>query len=339
MVTRKEVAARAGVSVAAVSRVVNNSGYVRYDKRQAVEQAIQELGYRPKLAPMVKGEKKTRQIMFCMNGIDDFYALELYKGVSDYAARENYVATMGNAICNELLSQMDIDGLILSNEIFAAQFADDIRHALSIPVVYASFGAGIRPPRQLSSVEADTYHAMEVAVECLIKRGHTRIAMATPFLIDEYNPRCVAWRNMMLPILGASVDAYAFISDEKERTFVHQGPDGFFQLGLNLADRIALSRVPVTAVACFNDILAVGVLHRFHELGIRVPEDISLMGIDASSVGKMTYPSISSVSLSPFIHGQECARILFGLIRGENVSRKINIPIRLRLTQSIKRIE
>lgn len=63
------------------------------------------------------------------------------------------------------------------------------------------------------------------------------------------------------------------------------------------------------------------------------------MGIDASSVGKMTYPSLSSVSLSPFVHGQECARILIGLISGENVSRKTNIPIHLRVTQSIRSLK
>lgn len=263
MVTRREVAERAGVSVAAVSRVVNNSGYVRYDKRLAIEQAIRELGYRPKSIPISMGEPRTRQIMFCMNGIDDFYALELYKGVNDYAARQSYVATMGNAVSNDLLFGMKIDGLILSSELTASQFMSTVKHALPLPVVYASFGAAIHVPRQFSAVEADTYRAMEVAVECLLMRGHTRIALATPFAIGETNPRCVAWRNMMLPILGAAVDAYAFINSNEERAAYEQGPDGYFHLGLRLADRIAARKASVTAVVCFNDIVAVGILIAF----------------------------------------------------------------------------
>lgn len=339
MITRKEVAERAGVSVAAVSRVVNNSGYVRYDKRQAIEQAIHDLGYRPKSVPISMGERQTKQIMFCMNGIDDYYALEVYKGVNDYAVRENYVATMGITAHNALLSRIEVDGLILSSEIVAAQFMATVKHALPLPMVYASFGAAIHVPRQLSAVEADTYRAMEVAVECLLDHGHSRIALATPYSIDEQNPRCIAWRNMMLPILGSAVDEYAFVCSEEERAPANQGKDGLFSLGLLLGSRIAARKASVTAVVCFNDIVAMGVMHCFHELGIRVPEDVSIMGIDASSIGKMAYPSLSSVSLSPFIHGQECARILIDLIRGENVSRKTNIPIHLRVTQSIRSIK
>ncbi len=339
MVTRKDVAELAGVSVAAVSRVVNSSGYVRYDKRQAIEQAIHELGYRPKSVAISAGEQRTRQIMFCMNGIDDFYALELYKGVNDYAAKQGYVATMGNAASDELLFSMRIGGLILPNEMAASSFMSTVKHALPLPVVYASFGAAIHVPRQISAVEVDTYRAMEAAVECLLKRGHTRIALATPFGIDESNPRCIAWRNRMLPILGASVDEYIFINSDNERTAVEAGPDGYFRLGQRLANRIAARKASITAVACFNDMIALGILHRFYELGVRVPEDISIIGIDASCICGMVYPSLSSVSLSPFIHGQECARILIDLIRGENVSRKTNIPIHLRVTQSIKSIK
>lgn len=338
MVTRKEVAERAGVSVAAVSRVVNNSGYVRQDKREVIEKAIRELNYRPNPLAVAMRSQRTKQIMFCVSGTNDQYALEVYDGVHNYAWEHGYVAVLSKSFNHEAFHSMMIDGVIMPNEMAINELLRDRKHTLPMPVVYASFGSSVMAPKRIPSIEVDTYYAMELSIEYLMKKGHRRIALATPFLLDETNPRCLAWRNLMAPLLGERLENYLFLMDQDKLT-IKEEPEVFSAYGMMLADKFVQRQCDATAIVCFNDAIAAGLMHGLRRYHIRVPDDISIVGIDASTLGKLVYPPLTSVSLSPFIHGQECARILIEIIENRNVSRKTHIPIALVEGQSVKTLK
>lgn len=338
MVTRKEVAERAGVSVAAVSRVVNNSGYVRHDKREAIEKAIRELGYRPNPLAVAMRSQRTKQIMFCISGVADQYAIEVYEGVHSYARRQGYVAVLSRAFDNDAFHSMMIDGVIMPNEMAVNDLLRDMKQTLPMPLVYAAFGSSVMVPKRIPAIEVDTYQAMEMGIEHLLRKGHRRIALATPFKLDETNPRCLAWRSIMSHYLGKDLEDYLLLVD-RDKLDTEEATETFFGYGMTLADKFIQRRCDATAIVCFNDSVAVGILHRFREQGVRVPEDVSIVGIDASAMGRMVYPSLTSVSLSPFAHGQECARILIEIIENRNVSRKTHIPIALVEGQSVKTLK
>lgn len=338
MITRKEVAARAGVSVAAVSRVVNNSGYVRQDKREAIEKAIRELGYRPNPLAVAMHSRQTRQILFSISGINDQYALEVYEGVHSYAQEHGYTAVLGKNFDHDAFHTMMIDGVIMPNEIAAKALLESAKLILPMPVVYAAFGSAVLVPKRIPAIEVDTYRAMELGIEHLLAKGHRKIALATPFLLDETNPRGLAWRSLMSYPLGKRLEDYLLLMDQ-DKLEPTEGPETFSNYGMILADKFIQRGCDATAIVCFNDAVAVGIMHRFHEKGVRVPDDVSIVGIDASTLGKLVYPPLTSVSLSPFIHGQECARILIEIIENRNASRKTHIPISLVEGQSVRTLK
>lgn len=179
---------------------------------------------------------------------------------------------------------------------------------------------------------------MEIGIEYLLRKGHRKIALATPWNPDETNPRGVAWQNMMLPQLGSRLLDYLLVV-APEDLHVEETQDNFLHYGHLLARKFLASRCDASAIICFNDALAAGLIHELHKQGIRVPDDVSVVGMDASSLGKSIYPSITSVSLNPFVHGQECARILIEIIEQRNVSRKTHIPISIFEGDSVRTLK
>lgn len=332
MVTRKDVAQQAGVSVTAVSRVVNNSGYVRRDKREAIEKAIEALHYHPNPLATAMQNQQTKQLMFCVTSLQEQYAMDVYQGVYAYAAEAGYLAVLNNSSDMESFKSMMIDGVILPSEIYALQFMENVKHLLPLPAVYISYGSAAQIPGHIPCVEVDTYRAMEMGLEYLIAHGHRKIALATPLSVESLNPRCVAYLSTMLPRLGKAANQYVFFTREDRL-------DDFFYHGVQIAEKMMAQHCDATAVVCFNDAIALGLMHRLHELGVRIPDDISVMGIDATTMGKMVYPSLTSISLSSGLLGRECARILLDVIHGVRVSRKTSVPISIVEGKSVKTLD
>lgn len=338
MITRKEVAELAGVSLAAVSRVVNNSGYVRQDKREAIEKAIRELGYRPNPLAVAMRTQQTRHIMFCAGGVNSNYSFEVYEGVSRYAREHGYTAILCKDFDHEDFHSLMVDGVIMPNEMAANTLLQDKEFTLPMPMVYASFGSAVMVPKRIPAIEVDTYRAMEMGIEYLLSKGHRKIALATPFNLDETNPRSLAWKNMMTPVLTDRLEDYVFLMDQ-DKLSLKEEPEEFCVYGNMLAEKFVQRQCDATAVICFNDSLAAGLMQGLRRHHIRVPDDVSIVGIDASTLGKLVYPPLTSVSLSPLAHGKECARILIEIIENRNASRKTHIPISLVEGQSVRTLK
>lgn len=338
MVTRKEVAELAGVSVTAVSRVVNNSGYVRQDKREAIEKAIRELGYRPNPLAVAMRTQQTKHIVFCAGSINNQYSFEVFEGIFSYAREHGCTAVLSKDFDDNDFHSLMVAGVILPFEMAVNDLLRDGKRVLPMPMVYAAFGSSIMVPKRIPAIEVDTYHAMELGIDYLMKKGPRRIALATPFLLDETNPRCLAWRNMLAPLLGDRLEDYLFLMDQ-DKPDVKEKPEAFSAYGMMLADKFVQRRCDATAIVCFNDAVAAGLLHGLRRHYVRVPDDVSIVGIAASTLGKLVYPPLTSVSLSPFIHGQECARILIEIIENRNASRKTHIPVSLVEGQSVKTLK
>lgn len=326
MITRKDVALKAGVSVTAVSRVINNSGYVEKGKREKILAAIKEVGYCPKSIPVINSHMELRQILFLNRDSGNPFTLEMYRGIADYAGDKGYIVSLSGVWQAEQIKSMVVSGIVLSNEWDAAEFDKSFREILPLPVVAASYGAPSIQPRHIPFVESDAYSAMELLVHYLMERGHRKIAFASPFNVDYLNPRSMAYYSILRPILKERIADYIFVEDKVSKIRNTEESD-FYLTGKLLAERMMKQHVDATAVACFNEEIALGVMHSFQRGGVRVPDDISVMGMDGLKIGRYNYPTLTSVSMAPYEQGRECARVLLDMLDNKKVSMRTKLKI------------
>lgn len=326
MITRKDVALRAGVSVTAVSRVINNSGYVAKEKREAIVKAVQELGYEPRTITIANRWTDIKQILFLNKNFGNSTTIEMYRGMTDYAWKFGYMVSLCGTWEIDKIKSMPIGGVILSDECSTEAFDVTFHGLLPLPTVSAGFGTSRTLPRHIPFVECDTFEAMEILVDFLFSKGHRKIAFASPYPAEDINSRGIAFCNKMKPILMESLKDYLLVEYNHPRIGISEELD-FSQIGRNLAKKFIKSHLDATAIACFNDDIALGMIYQFQKMGINVPDNVSVMSIGGLETSRYHYPGLSAVLLSPYQQGRECAKVLLNMIDHKNVHRKIKLKV------------
>lgn len=171
--TLNELSIELGVSVTVVSRVINNKGYVSMEKRERVEKAIEELGYRPNLIAQSLKTNQTRQILFYAPELANPFYVEVYRGMEDYAEQHNYTIVVSRYFDDGMIQQRRFDGVILSDILPEQQ---DKFLKLGVPVVVTNY-TGVR--LRIPSVGIAMKEGACQAISYLWKCGHRRIGFIT----------------------------------------------------------------------------------------------------------------------------------------------------------------
>lgn len=290
----QDVAERAGVSVKTVSNVVNGYIHVSDETRSRVQKVIDETGYRPNLSARQLRSGRTGVIALALPELDNPYFAELTRSVVQAAEELGWTVLVDQT--DGLLEREQIvtagfrhhliDGLILSP---VALGVDDLaqRPVDETPVVLLGekFGAG-----SADHVAIDNVAAARVATHHLVSRGCTRIA-AIGHQSDSSGGSGVAqlrrrgWEQA-LATAGLLVDERLMA---EVATFRRQD-------GAEATARL-LDRGPaLDAVFCFNDTLALGAIRTLADRGLRIPEDVAVIGIDDVADGRFSVPTLSTVA-------------------------------------------
>lgn len=332
MVTRKDVAERAGVSVTIVSRTLNESGYVAKDKKAAVLKAAKELGYRPSPIALSLKSQRTRQILFISKDLENNFNMELYGGMMEYARRHDYMMLFSGALEFEKLSTLMIDGVIFANEAAAEQYVLKNIWGLKLPVVSAGFGSPLNNAKNVPYIDCDTYQGIEMMIEYLRAKGHEKIALASPYELYCGQPRHTAYVSQMRPVLGNRLEEYFFSAESKNDVYELEE---YRQEGERAAKIFMERKSDATAIMCFNDDFAIGLCDYFHRHGVRVPEDVSVTGVDGLKIGRYFRPRLTTIAMEPAKQGAECVRVLLELIEGRKVKMRTTLPIYLQEGESV----
>ncbi len=328
MVTREDVAKKAGVSVSAVSRTMNKSGYVAKEKQEAIYQAVKELGYRPNPIIATMKQNKTNQICFFGKDLTNPFIIELYNSMVARAKELEYTVFLNSTMDINKIKTMLIDGLILPNDSVAFELQELIGTQFYIPMISASYGLNIIRTKNIPFVDVDTNHAVDLLFDYLRKRGHKKIALATPVFDKEHiinHPRHVAYCNHMKPVFGNKIADYIFDCKEiavSKRSFAEEK---FFDVGLVCAEKYVAAQCDATAIMCFNDDFALGMMKRLQELGVRIPEDVSIVGCDGIGARKYVSPLLTTVSLHSKEQGAACVDVLIDRIEGRHTKPILSI--------------
>jgi LacI family transcriptional regulator, repressor for deo operon, udp, cdd, tsx, nupC, and nupG len=324
MANRNQVAKLAGVSVAAVSRVLNNSGYVSQDKRERVERAVRELDYRPNPIARSLKSNSSHQLLFYIRDISNSYYIEMYTGMATYSNSRGYMPVVSGGFNREQLKSLMIDGILLPSEDITAQ---EFTKGLRVPIVAATYGKVVQGG--IKGVYVDVAHALRIAVAHLRSKGHREIGYISANTGDDLDPRQAAFIAEEGPVLRDRLRDVILGPPEWNGPLTEvRSQENGMKAGFQYLER----RPEVTAFVCFNDDTAIGFISCIQEHGVHVPEDLSIVGIDGHWGGKYSSPPLTTVSISPREHGAECARLLIDLVEGREVESEPR-PIAVRLIE------
>ncbi|MFD0713693.1 catabolite control protein A [Paenibacillus sp. GCM10027626] len=329
-VTIYDVAREAGVSMATVSRVVNNNPNVKPQTRKKVFEAIERLGYRPNAVARGLASKKTTTVGVVIPDISNTIFSEVARGIEDIANMYHYNIILCNAdkkkdkeirVINTLLEKQ-VDGLLFMGGAVTDEHMQAFRTA-NVPIVLC---ATTEEKGEIPSVDIDHEAAAFDAVNELIKQGHKQIAMISGTLQDPANgyARFQGYKRA-LETAGLTYD----------ENLVRMG-NYRYESGVEAMKYfLGLSSRP-TAVFSANDEMAIGAIHCIQDAGISVPKDISVISVDNSRMASMVRPQLSSVAQPMYDIGAVSMRLLTKLMKKEAVEQaKVVLPHEIVLRQSV----
>jgi DNA-binding LacI/PurR family transcriptional regulator len=290
-VSLKHVAALAGVSVKTVSNVVNGYEHVTEATRTRVQQAIDELNYRPNLVARNLRRGRSNVIALALPELDLPYFAELARSVIKAAEEIGWTVlidqTDGLAEREQLVLDGGfgrlIDGLIFSPITVGA---DDLeRRRDTTPLVLLGERVYDGPADHVS---IDNVAAARVAVEHLIGLGRRRIAAVGDQVQPTYQTAHLRLRGYLEALAGAGLPAPPEWRPPVDSYHRADGAAAMRRL-LDLPE-------PPDAVFCFNDLLALGALRALHERGVRVPQDVAVVGWDDVEDGRYSAPTLTTIS-------------------------------------------
>jgi DNA-binding LacI/PurR family transcriptional regulator len=285
----EEVARRARVSTATVSRVLNSQDGVRASTRARVLKAVEELKYSPNLHARSLAGAQSRTVGVIVSNIENPFFLDVYKAVEAGAHAAGYDVFMANTDYSpdrlvtsiRLMIGRRVAGLAaIVSEMDAALIQE--LSAQRIPVVFYDVG---KPRRNITNIRVDYRGATEKLTSHLCSLGHRRLGfIGHHAALGPLHERSRAVRDAAARHGGTEVQVVAADADTLE--------------GGRRAARTLLDRSPkLTAIICANDVMAVGVLRELRATGRRVPEDVSVTGFDNVTLAQFCYPALTSVHI------------------------------------------
>ncbi|MBV7297239.1 substrate-binding domain-containing protein [Enterovibrio paralichthyis] len=293
MATIKDVARVAGVSVATVSRVINGSPQTRPDTVALVKKTMQQLGYRPNAAARTLVTKKNRAIGVVVADVADPFFGTLVKHVDTIAHAQGYHVLIGNGYHNAEREKQTIESLIQNQVgsliIHSKALDDDTLRKYAEEHSAVVFINRHIPGLAGRCIYLDNYHGAYLATEHLIGKGHKHIGyLGSNHGIEDTEQRYHGFHD--------ALKAHGLLceSGTDETRCAAQGiPD---ETGGELAMASLLEKMPsVTAVFCYNDVMAAGAVSLLTERKIHVPQEVSVVGFDNSAIARYMYPKLTTV--------------------------------------------
>ncbi len=309
MTTILQVAKRAGVSPTTVSHVINKTRFVSADLTVRVETAMEELGYRPNALArsLRRGETRTLGLIL-PDSANPFFA-EVGRAIEMEAFLAGYSVVLCNTeddaekeqLYTDVLSKKQVDGIIFAS---TGEQSDSVQNLLrqNVPLVLID---RLLPGVEADVVLVDNRLGGELAAQRIAQMGHTSLACITgPSHLTPSAERVTGFLKT-LESLGTPTENVRL-----ERGDFH--PESGYQAGLRL---LQSHRERPTAVFCGNDMMAIGLYRAADELGLRVPDDLTVIGFDDIELSCYLVPSLATIKQPKAEIGRAAVAMLLDRIR------------------------
>ncbi|MEK4971799.1 LacI family DNA-binding transcriptional regulator [Niallia sp. FSL R7-0648] len=304
-ITIKDIANAAKVSTATVSRVLNGAGGYNEETKKKILQIAEELGYRRNEMARSLVKKSSNLIGIIMPSVSTIFYADIVNGIEKVAQKQGFSVILshagvkGNRLihCLKMLEERKVDGLVI---VSIPLMEDQIQaiESLSIPYVLLSTDT---PNKQIPFIKVDDYEAAYAATKYLINHGHRKIGLAGVDYSDRVagTPRIEGYKKA-LKDHGLSFSA----NDIK-------AGDYSFTAGKEALYAFRTEKNGITAVFCVSDEVALGIISAAYELGIKIPEDLSVIGYDNTRVAEMAVPPLTAIEQPFRLMGEKgCFKII-----------------------------
>lgn len=290
MATMKEVAERAGVSVATVSRVINRSGYVRLELQEKVEQAMRDMRYRPSALARSLRRQETLTVGLLLPQLDQPFFSRLAYTVVQALFDKDYQTLVCSSeedqqhehVSVDMLIRQRVDGVI-ATPIGSTGQAIAALVDQNVPVVILDRDL---PSLFVNKVFSDHRQGGRLAAQHLVDLGHRRIAILSP--PDDAASVMERMAGAMEVFEPHGIRPHVLTVGEDER-------GDYYERGYTLAKQLFSGGERPTAVFALMDVMAVGVLRAAVEAGLRVPDDVSVIGFDDIPLARQSVPALTTV--------------------------------------------
>ena len=328
MATISDVAKLAKVSVATVSRYLNDSGYVGAKSRESIESAIKQLNYVPSEVARSLSTKQSDIIGLIIPDIKNPFFPELARAVEDTAFEYGYTVILCNSDENankekhylEKLTKKYVAGIILTSIIEQENHWQNVK----LPIVALD-----RPINsEVPTVTTNNQEGAELATDYLIECG-------------AKNLLCISGpKNMTSSQMRIDGFTAALKTKDVEARIIESPYD--FEVAEKILYDYLKKNPSIDGIFACSDASAIGALKAAHRLKLRIPEDLQIVGFDGIQVGNFVAPSLTTVAQNIYRLGQTAAELLIKQIEGEKLMESsicINPELIIRETTRRERIE
>ena len=350
-ITRKDIAGALGVSVSVVSRALNNSGYVERDKRKQIIEMAKQMGYARNPIAMALQQKRTNQLLFFCGDLTATYYNQMYHGMAREAKKRGYhVLAIMNETDFDMVKSTMADGILFPNETVAEAYASSVGKNYHLPAVAASFAPSFLFSKAIPTVTIDNHDVVNTAIDYLMAKGHKKIGITLPFNYGYVLLRYNFWKDRMNNEIGADYKKYVIdvqqevkenklilgIKDECSRILHDCLYSDLFYIGKEVADCYMKMEHQPTAILCFNDDIAFGTIERLKEVGVKVPQDVSIMGIDGVYTREKFHPRVTTVNMYPEKQGSKCVETLINILNKQKYKYVDHFKVSISEGDSVK---
>jgi len=324
----KDVAREAGVSTATVSHVINKTRFVSEETRARVIEAIERCNYYPNADARSLASGRSDTLGLLISDISNPFFPELVKSIEVAAFEKGYNVILSNTDYDAERTFSSVRRFIERKVAGVAMMTSELDPALigelarcHVPVVFLDIGsAGIC----MSNIVVDYEKGIGEAIEHLVWLGHRKIAyVGGPERLRSAAKRLQAFRDSMMERLPDS-----------EPLAIYEG-DFRLEGGMRAAREMLNSGELPTAVVVANDMMALGVMAECYTRGLRVPDDISVIGFDDIAFASLNHPALTTVRLPRTKLGRKVVEALLAMIEHpERLGVEVNIPTHLLLRDS-----
>jgi len=309
-VSIKDIARLAGVSHSTVSRALHKSPLIPAKTAQRIQRIAQEQGYTASAVARSLVTRRTQAIGVVVTSIADPFNGDVVDGIEEVANERSYSVILATSQADpdrelavvRACQERRVDGILVASSRVGALYVP-LLSELEVPIVLLN---NQHQGDFAYSVRIDNIHGMRLATEHLLDLGHRHIAyVGDRFGLYSDEERFEGYRQ--------ALEGRQIVLDE---ALLVRG-DGKADEGAAALDHLLKSRSRPTAVACYNDVTALGLMHHAEELGISVPEELSVTGFDDIPFAAFTRPSLTTVRQPRRDMGRRAMRLLFALLNGE----------------------
>jgi LacI family transcriptional regulator len=310
----REIARRAKVSTATVSRTINRIPSVDPQLAKRVWKVVEELGYYPNTQARALVSGKSRIFGLIVSEITNPFFPEIVQSFEDIAVQHNYEILLTSTVHNQKRMELAVrrmierrvDGVAILTFGMEDSLIEDLRFR-KVPLVFVDVGPHVPG---VTNIRINYQHGIRQAVQHLAALRHTRIAFVTgPSHLKSALARKAAFEGSMQEIGLPVPPEMIVVGDHK----MEGGMKAFVEL-------IRLPNRP-TAILCSNDMTAIGVMREAYEYGVAIPRDLSLVGFDDVRLSEFTTPPLTTVQMSQTL----LAEYAFKALRNE-VERQSSSP-------------